>query len=90
MLPPVGIKFHGYEMFQTSPSLYYSFQKLILQWPVRWNNTNADWVFSYGGKITKIIKETGVAKKKIIEIPTGIDSNWLNTTLEKKRAQRQQ
>ena len=84
MLPPVGIKFHGYEMFQTSPSLYYSFQKLILQWPVRWNNTNADWVFSYGGKITKIIKETGVAKKKIIEIPTGIDSNWLNTTLEKK------
>ncbi len=76
--PPIGVKFHGYEMFQISPSIKYSFEKLLLQWPVKWNNINADYVFSYGGKITNIIKEIGVSEDQIIEIPTGIEESWLN------------
>lgn len=76
--PPVGIKFHGYEMFQISPSIRYSFEKLLLQWPVKWNNNHADYVFSYGGKITNIIKEIGGREEQIIEVPTGIEESWLN------------
>ena len=78
--PTVGVKFHGYEMFQISPSIKYFFEKLLLQWPVKWNNINADYVFSYGGKITNIVKEIGVRDEQIIEIPTGIDESWLNDT----------
>jgi len=80
-LPPIGVKFHGYEMFQISPSIRYSFEKLLLQWPVKWNNNHADYVFSYGGKITNIIKKIGGREEQIIEIPTGIEESWLNKNI---------
>jgi glycosyltransferase involved in cell wall biosynthesis len=76
-MPPVGVKFHGYEMFQPAGSLKTKLEAWMLRGPVKWNNLQADYVFSYGGKITTLIKEKiGVATNKIIEIPTGIESAW--------------
>ncbi|MDI3521380.1 MAG: hypothetical protein PWR04_1368 [Anaerophaga sp.] len=77
LLPQVGVKFHGYEMFQIAPSFKYSFEKLLLKLPVKWNNKNADQIFSYGGKITSLIENLDISKNKIIEIPTGIENSWL-------------
>ncbi|HLC83391.1 MAG TPA: glycosyltransferase family 4 protein, partial [Bacteroidia bacterium] len=34
-------------------------------------------VFSYGGKITEVIKSLGIPSSQIIEIPTGIEDSWL-------------
>lgn len=76
---PVGIKFHGYEMFQPTTSFKSKLQHWLLRKPVIWNNRHADYVFSYGGKITNIIKSLGVDASKIKEIPTGIESNWLRS-----------
>ncbi len=76
-LPPIGVKFHGYEMFQTPPSFKARLQHLLLKGPVRWNTQHADYVFSYGGKITDIIRSLGVESQRVIEIPTGIESTWL-------------
>lgn len=74
----VGINFHGYEMFQRAPSIKSSLeQKLLLRKPVLLNIHHADYVFSYGGKITEIIKDLGVASNKIIESPAGIEPSWL-------------
>lgn len=73
--PPVGVKFHGYEMFQLSPSLKQKVDGALLRPPTKWNNVNADYVFSYGGKITELIKELGVTDDKILEFTSGIDSN---------------
>lgn len=81
LMPNVGIKFHGYEMFQPPASLKSRIHHWLLRGPVKWNNRNADYVFSYGGKITPIIESIGVSKSKIIEIPTGIESNWLSSKL---------
>jgi len=80
-MPPVGVKFHGYEMFQPPVGLRMRLENRLLAAPVKWNNQNADVVFSYGGKITSLIEEIGVPRQKIIEIPTGIDPEWISATL---------
>lgn len=76
-IPPIGVKFHGYEMFQPAASLMSLWQHFLLKSPVKWNTLNADYVFSYGGKITEIIESIGVPKSRIIEAPTGIERSWL-------------
>lgn len=77
--PPIGLNFHGYEMFQKQASLNSWFQsKLLLRSPVLFNVKHADFLFSYGGKITEIILNLGISKNKIIEIPTGISADWIN------------
>ena len=75
-MPPVGVKFHGYEMFQKPAGLKSWFQQLMLRGPVKWNNRKADFVFSYGGKITGLIQRIGIDPERIFEIPTGIDEAW--------------
>jgi len=76
-MPPIGVKFHGYEMYQKPPSFRAKVERLFLRKPVKWNTTNADFVFSYGAKITDLIKGLGVADDRIISIPSGIDDSWI-------------
>ena len=73
----LGVKFHGYEMFQYAPNFKTKLQHLMLRPFVRMINNRADFIFSYGGKITNIINSLGVSNRKIIEIPSAIHSNWL-------------
>lgn len=80
-MPPVGIKFHGYEMFQPPVGLRMRLENMMLSSPVKWNNRHADVVFSYGGKITSLIESLDVKRKNIIEIPTGIDPEWISATV---------
>jgi glycosyltransferase involved in cell wall biosynthesis len=79
-LPPIGVKFHGYEMFQKDADFKSKIQSWMLRGPVKWNNLNADVVFSYGGNITEIIKSIGVKPEKIEEVSGAIDSKWLSKT----------
>lgn len=73
--PPIGVKFHGYEMFQTSPDLKTKLQHLLLlRRPVKLISQQADVVFSYGGKITDLIESIGVQRKNIIELPSGLEA----------------
>lgn len=76
-LPPVGIKFHGLNMFQKPPSFRGWLEQLMFRPAVRFNIANADYAFSYGGKITEITRSIGVPASEIIEIPTGISREWL-------------
>jgi glycosyltransferase involved in cell wall biosynthesis len=74
--PPIGVKFHGYEMFQKPANFRMRLEQLLLRGPVKFNNKHADVVFSYGGHITPIVESIGVERSKIHEIPTGIESSW--------------
>lgn len=77
-LPPIGVKFHGYEMFQKAPDFKIKLQHIfLLRKPVKFISQNADAVFSYGGKITEIIESIGVDPNKIIEIPSGVENETL-------------
>ena len=78
----VGINFHGYEMFQSSANFRVKLEYLLLRPFVRQNNINADYVFSYGGKITSIIKSIGIPNNKIIEFPSGIHDSWIRDKKE--------
>ncbi|MFY7970786.1 MAG: glycosyltransferase family 4 protein [Flavobacteriales bacterium] len=76
-MPPIGVKFHGYEMFQKAQTFNLWLQHQLLQGPTKWNSVNADYVFSYGGQISEIAERIGVAKNKIIELPSGIELSWI-------------
>jgi glycosyltransferase involved in cell wall biosynthesis len=75
-MPPISVKFHGYEMFQKPANLSMWLQNLMLKRPVMWNNRHADYIFSYGGGITTLLNKLGLPDNKIIDIPTGIDPSW--------------
>jgi len=79
---PVGVNFHGYEMFQRPPDRKTWLQHwLLLRKPVKKISLNADVVFSYGGKITGIIKDLGVPAGKIFELPSGVESSFLEESV---------
>ena len=77
VFPSVGVNFHGYEMFQQASGLRTILEQRLLRSPVRFSLTHADHVYSYGGKITALLKSIGVSSLKIKELPTGIESEWL-------------
>jgi len=75
--PPIGVKFHGLNMFQSAYSFKNKLELFILRKPALYNMKNADYVFSYGGKITDLTGQIGIENSKIIEIPTGVDNQWI-------------
>lgn len=75
--PPISNKSHGYEFFQIAPSFKNYLTQFLLRTPFRFITLSSDYIFSYGGKITEIIESMGVPNERIIEIPTGIESDWV-------------
>jgi glycosyltransferase involved in cell wall biosynthesis len=79
----IGVNFHGYEMFQKAPDFKIKLQHFfLLRNPVKIISQKADIVFSYGGKITDIIRSLGVTPEKIIELPSGVESNNLSNEIK--------
>lgn len=83
----IGVKFHGYEMFQIAPEPKTKFQQFLLRPFVKKISQQADIVFSYGGKITDIIKSIGVNPKHIIEIPSGVETNFISSSISSHNEQ---
>ncbi len=80
--PKIGVNFHGYEMFQKAPDFKIKLQHLfLLRKPVKFLSQKADVVFSYGGKITTIIKSIGVNPTNIFELPSGVESEEVSKNI---------
>lgn len=77
--PPVGINFHGLEMFQKTANFKSKLEQYLFKRPVLRSMKKADVVFSLGGKLTEIIKANRIPSDKIIQIPIGLDETWLRT-----------
>jgi glycosyltransferase involved in cell wall biosynthesis len=77
---PVFVNLHGYEMFQKPPSLKLALQHNFLKQPVKEILTLANYVYSFGGKISKILNNIKVDSSKIVECPIGIEESWLNNS----------
>lgn len=75
--PPMGVKFHGMNMFQPQPNLAGEFSKFLFRAPVRRIMHQSELVFSYGGGITDIITRQGIQREKIVEVPAGISQQWI-------------
>lgn len=80
--PLIGVNFHGIEMYQLAPNLKSKFEQLILRPPVNFILSNADVIFSLGGKLTPIQQQISGNKTKVLETPIGIEECWLNTEME--------
>jgi glycosyltransferase involved in cell wall biosynthesis len=77
-LPPVGVNQHGYEMFQSAADVKTWLQHRMLRPAFRNLARRADWVFSFPGKIRRIVEDRcGVRPAKIIELPNGIEAEWV-------------
>jgi glycosyltransferase involved in cell wall biosynthesis len=76
----VFVNLHGYEMFQKPPSLKLALQHNFLKQPVKEILTLANYVYSFGGKISKILNSLKVEGSKIAECPIGIEESWLNNS----------
>ncbi|MFZ6050951.1 glycosyltransferase family 4 protein [Halocola ammonii] len=85
-IPPIGVMLHGYEIFQTQTNATDFLGTFFHKEPTIFNSRMADIVFSYGGKISEILKKkTGVLPEQIYEIPTGISEDWLLQDEKKTR-----
>ncbi len=77
--PKIGIKLHGYEMYQYAIDIKEKLKHLLLRIPAKYVTQKADIVFSYGGKITDIIEQKlKVSRNKIIEAPSGIEQSLIS------------
>ncbi len=76
---PVGINFHGLEMFQHAPNVRTKLEQLLFKPSVSMSMRNSDYVFSLGGKLTDIIRKNGIPAERIIQIPIGIDDSWIRS-----------
>lgn len=77
-IPPIGLRLHGYEIFQGTNSLRDAYNRFVYLPLVRYLNNCADYVYSYGGGITTILKNNfrGI-EPRLVEIPTGIEPEWM-------------
>lgn len=74
--PPVGVHFHGLNMFQRAYTLKARMQNWLLSGPVMFNLQHADVILMYEGKIKDILAAKGLGQKRMIHQPNGIDSSW--------------
>ena len=72
-LPPIGINFHGMNMFHPVNNFNLKIINLFFKKLVKKNMNFSDYVFYYGAKVTNTILDAGVISHKVIEIPTGIE-----------------
>lgn len=78
---PMGVNFHGYEMFQQWPDIRTGLKLQLLKSPVKYHLKKADFLFSYGGGVSSIIEKLGY-QNKIIEIPSGISKETLKSQIK--------
>jgi len=75
---PIFVNFHGLEMYQNAPSLMVMAEYTLLKNSVKWNLRNADYVYSFGGQIDRILKTLGIHEDHVLQQSNGIESSWLN------------
>ncbi|NEO79666.1 glycosyltransferase family 4 protein [Moorena sp. SIO4G3] len=76
--PPIGVNFHGLEMFQKSLTLREKFERFMFR-PFVINNLNsADICLSLGGNLSNIIYSIGINSNKINQIANGIENTWIS------------
>jgi len=80
-LPPIGVNFHGLEMYQKAASIIPKFEQLMFRPFVKWNLKNANYALSLGGNLTSIIKKVAGKNTHVLESANGIDSDWINDNI---------
>lgn len=79
-LPPIGVNCHGYEMFQRAANMKEKLQHWMLRPMFGKLTLDADFVFSFSGKIRETVEERiGVPAARVIQVPNAVDVSWLRS-----------
>lgn len=81
IIPPIGVHFHGLNMFQKTFGWKAGMIARVFRNPVEKNLKMTDYIFSYGGKFKEIYKTLGVEKKCIFQ-PIGIDADEIRKEIK--------
>jgi len=73
---PIGVNFHGLEMFQLAEGWKSKLTQYLFKGPVKYNLQHADFSYSLGGKLTDILRQF-CQEDKIKEISIGLEKEWL-------------
>ena len=73
---PVVLNMHGMEMFQITKGFRNRINSILLGLPAAQLIKKADAVVSLGGKLSNIIRRIA-PNQRIVELPVGIDTQWL-------------
>ena len=76
-LPPIGVQFHGLEMYQPSFTFKSKLENIYLRVPTKIILRNADFIFSYGHKIKKILTSLKIPESKIQIQYGGVDNSYV-------------
>lgn len=74
---PIAVQLHGLEMFQEGGGSRQIIEKQMLKPIANKVILNADYIFTYGGKIKSILLEEGVEEAKLILQHGAADEMWL-------------
>ena len=74
---PVGVNLHGLEMFQPAPSWRAIIYNGLFRHAARRQLRQADYVFSFGGKIRDLVNWEGVPRERVLEIPNAVPRSWV-------------
>lgn len=77
-LPPIGVNFHGLNMFQEGKAdLRGKLENKLFKKPVQQNLELADCIFSLGGKLSDIQRNLVSHPDKVVDLPNGVEASWL-------------
>lgn len=82
-LAPVCVNLHGYGEFFKAPDIRTAIQYRMLRPLMRELSTKADFVYSFGGKISEKLVQFGVKKDQILLNSNGIEVEFLNESVTK-------
>ncbi len=80
-IPPVGVHFHGLEMWQRPASLRAWLEHRLLRPFVRWHLYNADAAFLLGRAMAPILDRTGAPPPSCLLSPNGVTADWMEDTI---------
>ena len=82
MKPKLLVNFHGFEMFQKAPNVKVKLEHYLLRPFVKKICKGADFVYSFGGKITDILEALNIDKSKILNQSNGIEQKWIKSSTQ--------
>jgi glycosyltransferase involved in cell wall biosynthesis len=76
VLPPIGVNFHGLEMYQKPASLRSLCEQWLFRPFVEWNLQRADVALSLGGGLTTLIESRAAPGARVAESANAVDRGW--------------
>jgi len=76
---PIIYNAHGYEMFQYANGIKMKLKQWMLRPVFKYQLNKANYIVSYGGKITTLLQDLKIKASKIIEIPAGFEKSKIKT-----------